>query len=137
MIYIVKITENIKDGFAGEAIGPLIKLRPKYKDDNGLKEHERTHVRQWYFCLTVGLIVSVMLTSSVSPSLWPLFGLAPFLHQLLYKFVRPYRCWCEVQAYRVQIAVGGYVNNDFAVAALVEKYGLGLSADKAKALLYG
>ena len=71
----------------------------------------------------------------VMPALWPLFGLAPCLHQLLYKLIRPYRQWCEVKAYRKQIAAGGYNSHDFAVTALVEKYGLRLSVDEARALL--
>ena len=129
-------TDNIPESFGGMTYGPVIKVRPKYVSDRGLLEHEKTHVRQWYFWLAVGLLLGAMLTLLVSPSLWPLLGLAPFLHQLFYKFVRPYRCWCEVQAYRKQIAVGGYLSNDFAVAALVEKYGLKLSADKARALLF-
>lgn len=135
-LYLIMRVEELPNGFGGTAQGPLIKILPKYKDDIGLYEHEKMHVRQWYFWLAIGLLLGTMLTLLVSPSLWPLFGLAPFLHQLLHKFVRPYRCWCEVQAYRKQIAVGGYVSNDFAVAALVEKYGLKLSADKARALLF-
>lgn len=134
--YLLKYTTSLSTGFGGTTQGPIIKILPKYKDDIGLLEHEKTHVRQWYFWLAVGLLLGTMLNLLVSPSLWPLLGLAPFLHQLLYKFVRPYRCWCEVQAYRKQIAVGGYLSNDFAVAALVEKYGLKLSADKARALLF-
>lgn len=134
--YIIKYTEQIPKGLGGATQGPIIKILPKYKNDIGLLEHEKTHVRQWYFWLAVGLLLGTMLTLLVSPSLWLLFGLAPLLHQLLYKLVRPYRCWCEVQAYRKQIAVGGYLSNDFAVAALVEKYGIKLSADKARALLF-
>ena len=134
--YLIRCTEQVAKGFGGVTQGPIIKILPKYKDDIGLLEHEKTHVWQWYFLLAVGLLLGTMLTLLVSPSLWPLFGLAPFLHQLLYKLVRPYRCWCEVQAYRKQIAVGGYLSNDFAVAALVGKYDLKLSADKARALLF-
>lgn len=134
--YLLKYTTSLSTGFGGTTQGPIIKILPKYKDDIGLLEHEKTHVRQWYFWLAVGLLLGTMLTLLVSPSLGPLFGLAPFLHQLLYKLVRPYRCLCEVQAYRKQIAVGGYLSNDFAVAALVEKYGLKLSADKARALMF-
>ena len=134
--YSLRYTAKISNTFTGTTQGPIIKILPKYKDDIGLLEHEKTHVQQWYFWLAVGLLLGTMLTLLVSPSLWPLFGLAPFLHQLLYKLVRPYRCLCEVQAYRKQIAVGGYLSNDFAVAALVEKYGLKLSANKARALLF-
>lgn len=133
--YFVKFTDNIENGFGGTAQGPFIKILPKYKDDEGLLAHEKVHVHQWYAVLAPGLLISTLLTLLVSPSFWPLYGLAPFLHQLLYKFVRPYRRWCEVQAYRKQLATGGYDSSDFAVTALVEKYDLNLSTNKAKALL--
>jgi len=135
--YLIKCTNKLDNGFGGTAQGPLIKILSKYKDDTGLIEHEKTHVRQWYAVLGLGLLLCTLLTLLVAPSLWPLYGLAPFSHQLLYKFVRPYRCWCEVQAYRKQIAVGGYTGTTFAVTALVEKYDLGLSTNKAGALLIG
>lgn len=133
--YLIKFSEKLPNGFGGTAQGPLIKLLSKYQDDVGLIEHEKTHVRQWYAVLVVGLLLGTLLILFVSTSLWPLCGLAPFLHQLLYKFVRPYRRWCEVQAYRKQIETGGYANNDFAVNTLANKYDLGLSVDDARALL--
>lgn len=134
--YLIKHTEKLANGFGGTAQGPLIKILPKYKDDTGLIEHEKTHVRQWYAAMAIALLLCALLTLFVSSSLWPLFGLAPVVHPLLYKLVRPYRQWCEVQAYRKQLATGGYGGNEFAVIALVEKYDLGLSADEAKALLF-
>ena len=132
----IKYTENVTPGFAATTKGPFIKVLPKYKDDAGLLEHEKVHVRQWYAVLAIGILITTLLTMLVSPSLWPLYGLSLFLHQSLYKFIRPYRRWCEVQAYRKQIAVGGYTSNDFAVTTLVEKYDLNLSADEAQALLF-
>lgn len=134
--YLIMYTEKIANGFGGVAQGPLIKILPKYKGEAGLLEHEKAHVQQWYVWLVIGLLFCTALTLFVSPYLWPLFGLTPALHQLLYKFVRPYRGWCEIRAYRQQIAVGGYVSNDFAITALIEKYDLGLSADEAKAFLF-
>lgn len=133
--YLVKYTEKLPNGFGGTAQGPLIKILSKYKDDTGLIEHEKTHVRQWYAAMAIALLLCALLTLVVSSSLWPLFGLAPVVHPLLYKLVRPYRQWCEVQAYRKQLATGGYGDNEFAVIALIEKYDLGLSVDKARALL--
>ena len=133
--YLIKWTNNLANGFGGTAQGPLIKILSKYKDDVGLIEHEKMHVRQWYVVMAIGLLLSTLLTLLVSPSLWPLYGLPPFLHQLLYKFMRPYRQWCEVRAYRKQIATGGYTSNEFAVTTLVEKYDLDLSIDEARALL--
>lgn len=133
--YWIKYTDSLPQGFGGTAQGPLIKLLAKYQHDMGLIEHEKTHVRQWYAVLALGLLLCTLLTLLVSPSLWPMYGLAPSLHPLLYKFVRPYRRGCEVQAYRKQIAIGGYASNEFAVTALVEKYDLRLGADEARELL--
>ena len=133
--YWLKLVRKLPHGFGSTAQGPIIKLLTKYKDDVGLLEHEKTHVRQWYAVLGIGLLLCTLLMLFVSTALWPLYGLAPFSHQLLYKVVRPYRRWCEVKAYRKQIAVGGYTSNEFAVTAMVEKYDLGLSVDKARALL--
>ena len=130
--FLLRHTEKIPAKFGGESCGPLIKIRPKYAADKGLLEHEKVHVRQWYAVLGLGLLLCTLLTLLVSPSLWSLYGLAPFLHQLLYKFVRPYRRWCEVKAYRKQIALGGYISNEFAVTALVDKYDLRLGADEAR-----
>ena len=135
--YFVQYTDKLANGFGGTAQGPVIKILSKYKDDAGLLEHEKTHVRQWYAVLALGLLLCTLLTLIVLPSLWPLYGLALFSHQLLYRFVRPYRCWSEVKAYRKQITIGGYANNEFAVNALVARYDLNLSADEAKALLFG
>ena len=133
--YLIKLATRLPNGFGGTAQGPLIKLLTKYKDDVGLIEHEKTHVRQWYAVLGIGLLLCTLLMLLVSPYLWPLYGLAPVLYQLLYKFVRPFRRWCEVRAYRKQIKTGGYTNNDFAANALADKYTLGLSVADARALL--
>lgn len=131
--YLIKLSKSLPNGFGGTAQGPLINLLPKYQHDVGLIEHEKTHVRQWYAVLTLGLLMCVLL---VSPIFWIGCAVSPSLHPLLYKFVRPYRRWCETQAYRKQIAVGGYTSNDFAVTTLAEKYDLGLSVDEARALLF-
>lgn len=93
-------------------------------------------MRQWYAAMAIGFLLGALLTHVVSSSLWPLFGLAPLAHPMLYRLVWPYRQWGEVQAYRKQLVTRGYGDNEFAVIALVEKYDLGLSADEAKALLF-
>ena len=134
--YFIEVTDKIGCGFGGAAQGPYIKMLPKYRDDAGLLEHEKAHVRQWYAVLTIGVLISTLLTLLVPSSIWPLYGLPSFLHQSLYKLIRPYRRWCEVKTYRKQFATEVYDGNDFAVTALVEKYDLNLSADEAKALLF-
>lgn len=66
----------IPQGSAGCARGPVIFIRPKYKDDKGLLEHEKVHRRQWLRTLS--------------------------LHSFLYLFVPEYRLASEVEAYKEQ-----------------------------------
>lgn len=58
------------------------------------------------------------------------------LHPFTRCSTNPYRRWCEVRAYRKQIATGGYTSNAFAVTALVKKYDLGLCVDEARIRLF-
>lgn len=66
----------IPERFAACTRGPFIFIRPEYRDDIGLLEHEKTHVKQWY--RTLGL------------------------HSFLYLFSKNYRLKSEVEAYRQQ-----------------------------------
>ena len=134
--YMLKYSDDLPEGFGGTTQGPVIKIRPKYKGDMGLLEHEKTHVRQWYALTGLGLVLTVLLML-IWPAFWPAGAVGPFIHSLLYKNVQPYRQWCEVQAYREQLAMGGYTNSDFAVTALIGKYGLSLDTQEANALLRG
>ena len=89
-------TDRLPEDVGGCANGPVVRIRPKYRDDLGLLRHEVEHVRQWW---AAGLIAAVLL-ALVDPTLAP-GGMAA--HSLLYLTVRPYRLWCEVKAYRVQM----------------------------------
>lgn len=86
----------VPDGFAGCARGPLIFIRPDYRDDKGLLEHEKVHRRQWLGTLS--------------------------LHSLLYLFVPDYKFRAEVEAYREQLKhypddrsklFAGFIANDY------------------------
>lgn len=133
--YIVTYSDRLPDGFGGDAQGPFVRIRPKYNDDRGLLEHEKSHVRQWYALTGLGLVIAVAMAVLIAPALGASVLVTPFLHPVFYRFLRPYRQWCEVQAYRKQNAVGRYASSDFAMNALVEKYDLKLSATEAAALL--
>ena len=63
---------------AGVSYGPLVVIRPSYKHDKGLLEHELFHSKQAYKLL-----------------------LLPYM--LLYKFSECFRLKQEVEAYRVQL----------------------------------
>jgi hypothetical protein len=94
--------------FEGAARGPFIFIRPEFKGDRGLLEHERVHVRQFWRTLGV--------------------------HGFLYRFSRAYRLRSEVEAYRRQLEFDPASRSRFAVL-LHLKYDLGIPLAKAFALL--
>jgi len=63
---------------AGYAKGYKIYILNKYKNDVGILEHEKTHVRQWFYFLT-------------------------FPFSFLYSNFKWFKLWAEVQAYKVQL----------------------------------
>lgn len=113
-------------GVAGDARLMVIRIAPGYEADQGLLEHEREHVRQFYLAgILAALAVSVALIALVSLDAlqawlasWPMgygaagvgavwafaacvaFGAA---HSVLYRRVRDYRLFAEIAAYRVQM----------------------------------
>lgn len=133
--YLLRTADTLPNGFGGTSQGPLVRLLPKYLGDVGLLEHEKTHVRQWYAVTGGAVLVGALLAITVSPMLWAFCTAAPGVHQTLYSFVRPYRQWSEVRAYRVQLAMGGYGSREFAAVHLAEKYDLRLTLDEARTLL--
>jgi len=94
--------------FAGYTIGPVILIRPEYRDDKGLLAHEQAHVRQF----------------------WRTFGLMP----LLYWLIHSYRFQAEVEAYRAQLRYAPKQALQFA-RFISDKYGLGVSVETALAAL--
>lgn len=66
----------VPDGSAGCARGPAIFIRPQYKGDVGLLEHEKVH--RWQWLRTLGI------------------------HSFLYLFFSEYRLAAEVEAYKEQ-----------------------------------
>lgn len=99
----------IPERFAALTFGPFVFIRPQYRDDRGLLEHELVHVAQF----------------------WRTLG----LNGLGYLFSKSYRLHCELEAYREQLR--WYANDRAPVFAwfLADKYRLGISYDEALRLL--
>ena len=99
----------VPEGAAGCCRGFVIFIRPKYKDDRGLLEHEKVHRRQWL--RTLGI------------------------HSFLYFFVPEYRLASEVEAYRVQAEC--YTDDRLPKFAklIATKYGLKVTEENALQLL--
>lgn len=91
--------DDLGPDFCGKTYGPVILIRKDCKDDKGLYQHELVHVKQWW--MTLGI------------------------HSILYKFIRKYRFWAELKAYKKQLK---YSPNKTAVFAhyIWSMYNLGM-----------
>lgn len=126
---------NNKPEMGGEAFGPFINIKPKYKKDVGLHVHEYWHVLQWYFWIAVfagiGAAVYAYIGDIALASVAAGFGLV--FHNAAYAIFKPYRYFCEIQCYRKQIAEYPKGHSiEFAVNALVRKYGFKVSEAKVR-----
>ena len=100
--------------FGAYTIGPIVLIRPKYKDNEGLLQHELTHVKQMYRTL--------------------------LLHGLFYLLSKGYRLRAEVEAYRVQLqyppaSESPHKYRKKFAKFIATKYGLSISEKEAEELL--
>ena len=97
--YVKSLPPNV----GGRANGPIIRIRPEYRNDKGIHAHEELHVKQWYFWVAVG-ICAAWLAFTMGSIYWPYALLAGcVVHPLLYALLEDYKLWCEVQCYREQM----------------------------------
>jgi hypothetical protein len=108
MIYLRFYVDSLPNGFAGKANMFVIRILKSHKDDRGLLEHEKVHVKQFWR----------------NP-----------LHGLFYKYSEDYRLKSEVEAYRVQYRYGADLN--ILADHLSSKYDIFISYTKAKELICG
>lgn len=95
--------------FAAKTFGPVILIRPKYRGDTGLLEHEKTHVRQWLNC--------------------------PVGSPLMYLFSKRYRLNAEVEAYKRQMQFYPDDRAKLFAGFIATRYSLGITAEEAERLL--
>lgn len=99
----------IPEQFAGYTVFCFALIRPEYREDLGLIEHEKTHVKQF----------------------WRL----PFIHGLRYRFSKSYRLNCEVEAYKEQLKHYKVDRTYLLAKHLVDHYNFDLSIKDAMTLL--
>lgn len=99
-------TTFVGDDYAGKSFGPFIFIKPQYKDDVGLLEHEKIHVQQFW-------------------RHFPIFG-------LLYRVFKHRRMCFEVEAYAEQSK--HYTDDRIPKFAqlISEKYNLGITPEIAE-----
>ena len=118
----------------GESNLLFVRINPKYKDDDGLHAHEYEHVLQWYkmtFILAVLLLGASVIYSE------QLLVAAPFIitvHGLAYTFIKDYRQYCEVRAFKEQLKHSPN-DLDFFADYLATSYNLKLTTEEARKLL--
>jgi len=133
--YTLKYKPSLKDGWGGYARYWKIEIAEKYRDDKGLLEHEKFHVRCWWYCLAATWLVALVMYFAGTHGWWfSVMVMGPWMHGILYRN-KYFRKLVEVRAYKIQINKGSYSNVDFAVRALSSKYKLGISESHAKKLL--
>lgn len=136
--YFLKYTKTMKPGFAGYAKGPFVFIHQDYRADMGILAHEALHVQQWW--------MGVVLFAAIGAALYGIYpdiylalavsGNGLHIHSLCYAGIRPYRKWCEVQAYKKQLKVyGPTASKTFAINALADKYKLNITRQEAARLL--
>lgn len=99
-------TDRLPADVGGCANGPVVRIRPRYRDDAGIHAHEAEHVRQWYMGVLIGVLAALTISSIPSQwsAWWPLALIAGCaLHPLAYLLLPRYRLWAEVRAYREQL----------------------------------
>jgi hypothetical protein len=146
----ISYTEALPNGTAGEALGPLIRIRQGYETDEGLYQHQLRHVKQWLFVgVTLGALIGaiarlIALDTAPQPvqiAVWAIDVLAALTgHEFLYAGSRAYRAWAEADAYRTQMnypyRTGVYLSLNEAAARLASRrYKLEITIDQARALL--
>jgi len=112
VIYKVFYTDRfIPERFGGNVYGCLILIRPRWKGNKGLLEHEKTHVRQWWRSCGIG-------------------------YWLLYHLSKTWRLKYEVEGYQVQLIYSPQ-NLELFGEYLATKYGLDLTQEEAVELIIG
>ncbi len=103
--FVFYIDWPIPSDASGVARGPFCFIRPKYKYDVGLREHEILHALDWWRFTAVGLLLVWIIDSSINPvaglTLFPYF-LTTWIYGSLYTFVAEFRLWAEVRCYAKQ-----------------------------------
>lgn len=143
MIYSLKYTEDVPNGHAGGSRFWMIWIKPAYKDDQGLFQHELEHVHQ--FWIITGLMTSLLgiLGLVFYPLLLIALPLCLTVHNSLMTVCKPYLLWCEVRAYKKQLqfppaSTGDVLQFKRTYAGFLadpKMYGLNITVDKAFTLL--
>ena len=120
----------VSEGAAGSTKGPVIFIRPAYRDDKGLYEHELMHVKQW-FVVTAACIALLAATQPV------LVGLGLAVERLMYTFYPRYRLASEVIAYKEQLRHYADDRTEMFAGFIADNYNLKVTKEEVIEMLRG
>lgn len=105
--HITIYTDNLPANVGGRANGPVVRIKPQYRNDAGIRAHELVHVKQWYVGVLIGVALAALLyfvpVLVAWRQFWPIaLGVGASLHSLAYLASDSYKLWAEVHAYREQ-----------------------------------
>lgn len=134
---IIFYTDKLPEGTGGCATAFIIRIRPKYRDnDEGIHQHELFHVRHWYAFTFLSLAVLAAVSFFFTALTWAPLPAALAVFPLLY-LIPQFRQWEEIAAYKVQLKYPPATTADRdRYAALYAKYisddyGLNISQEEA------
>lgn len=131
----------IPERFGAVNFGPVSLIRPKYRDDAGLKAHEAIHAAQWMMMAAIGPVCAgvayLAQIDAAQPYLLAVLLVPALFHGVLYKAVARYRQACEVAAYKAQLKCYPDDRTELLAGFLASKYGLNIGHTAAIKLLKG
>lgn len=134
--YLLWYTDSLPETVGGRTMMFTVRLRPKYKDDEGILKHEETHVKQ-YWIMTLPLLALIGIGGFFYQIIWAVLSLCIIAQPIIYQISKSYRKWAEVKAYKEQLKYPPATGNReyywfIYVVALAQHYKLGISVEEAK-----
>ena len=97
-----------KDNAAGLTVGPIIFLTKEYADNKSYIEHEKLHVRMFWYWVAPTALLALAGWFLGFLGLWtavPLAFAGAGVRAALYNFSEKYRLWEEVKGYAIQAEI--------------------------------
>lgn len=129
-------TDRLPAEFAGCANAFVIRIRPKYKDDEGIYRHELKHVKQWFGGMVMGAIVAVAFYQISDIAALTMLGYGLCQHSLLYLVSPDYRLEAEAEAYAKQAQYYQDDRRGLFAEFIATSYGLDITKNDALAAIY-
>ena len=137
--HITRYTDDMPAWMGGYAKWFYIAIRPKYRDDKGIHEHELQHVKQWWITsiIACALLAFWVWYAQVPDHNYIFCALGLVVFQFLYTTFDSFKLKMEVLAYKKQLP--HYPDDRTALFArfISTKYGLKITAEEAAELLKG